>query len=97
MNWSTFLVNEFLEHCREAHEKPQLFHYAWLLILISLVAWREINETQFFDITHKPFIAPKYTNIWFTKVKGRHIQNNVTLFVYCDTIWHIIKKTAHMK
>jgi hypothetical protein len=47
MNWDMFLVNKFLTDFTEAQEKGMEFHYAWLLILIALVSWREPNEFQF--------------------------------------------------
>jgi hypothetical protein len=45
MNWEIFLVNQFLTEYKEAHEKGIEFDYAWLLILITLVAWRDSKET----------------------------------------------------
>jgi hypothetical protein len=47
MNWVTFLVNQFLIDYMEEQEKGIEIHYDWLLILIALVAWRELEETQF--------------------------------------------------
>ena len=97
MNWSTFLVNDFMEYYKEVQEKSQLFHYTWLLILIVLVAWREMDEFQFLDTTNKPFLEAKYANMWFTKKKRRPIDKIITFFVYCDSLWHIIKTMSHMK
>ena len=34
MNWEIFLVNKFLEDCRDEHDKGTTFHYAWLFILL---------------------------------------------------------------
>ena len=89
MNWSTFLVNDFMEYYKEAQEKSQLFHYTWLLILIVLVAWREMDEFQFLDMMNKPCLEGKYANMWFTKKKR--------LIVHCDSLRNIIKTMSHMK
>lgn len=37
-NWSNYLRIEFLENCHEAQEKRKMFHYAWLLLSIVLIA-----------------------------------------------------------
>jgi hypothetical protein len=47
MNWETFLVNQFQIDYREAQDRGMEFHYAWLLILIALVAWREPKTHNF--------------------------------------------------
>ena len=39
LKWSQYLLNELLEDAEEAEEKGNTFHYSWLLILISFVAW----------------------------------------------------------
>jgi hypothetical protein len=46
MNWETFLINQILTACIEAHEKGTKFHYAWIFILIVLVGWQELGYYQ---------------------------------------------------
>jgi hypothetical protein len=78
MNWSTFLVNQFLMDCREAQEKGTKFHYVWLLILIALTMWREPEEMEFLDEMKKPFLAARYVSLWHTVHKNRQLDNNIT-------------------
>jgi hypothetical protein len=64
MNWVMFLVNQFLMDCREVQDKGKKIHYAWLLILIALVAWREPKDTQFMVFSKKPCLVVRYVNLW---------------------------------
>jgi hypothetical protein len=57
MRRATFLLNQFLIDHKEAQDKGMEFHYAWLLILIELVAWKEPKETQFVGAMRKPCLA----------------------------------------
>ena len=43
-NWAAYIAKEFLEDVRDAQEKGRPFHYSWLLVLITLVGWREPTE-----------------------------------------------------
>jgi hypothetical protein len=54
-----FLLNQFLIDYKEAQDKGMDFHYAWawLLILITLVAWRDPYNTQFIGARQKPCLA----------------------------------------
>jgi hypothetical protein len=45
MNWETFFLNQFLIDYAKAQDKGIKFHYAWLLILIALLAWREQDDS----------------------------------------------------
>jgi hypothetical protein len=40
-SWAPYLLNLFLEDCRDEHNLGIDFHYSWLLILITLIGWRE--------------------------------------------------------
>jgi hypothetical protein len=42
MSWAPFLLNQFLLDYTEAQDKGLEFHYLWLLILISFIAWVEM-------------------------------------------------------
>lgn len=46
-NCSRYLYQEFLMNCREAQEERKPFHYAWLLLLIVLVACQLLEDIQF--------------------------------------------------
>jgi hypothetical protein len=41
MSWAPYLLNSFLEDCKDTQDWGSEFHYSWLLILISLIGWKE--------------------------------------------------------
>ena len=70
MNWATFLLNQFFIHCEEVQDKGIEFHYAWLLILLALLSWRDLNDSNFLGVTKKPCLALQYQNLWYMTHKA---------------------------
>jgi hypothetical protein len=62
------------------------FHYAWLLILIDLVSWREMKETQFPEGMHESFLAARYVSLWHTVHKNKQMDNNIVFYIYKEKI-----------
>ena len=82
INWSTFLLNEFLEYFLEMQEKGTTFHYTWLLVCIALVGWKELEGSQFFDRNIKSFKATRYTNLWFNFHNFRKTEGQQHKFIF---------------
>jgi hypothetical protein len=80
------LVNQFLADCREAQEKGTKFHYDWLIFFIALVSWRESEETQSLEGTQQSFLEVRYVSLWHTAHKNRKMENNITFYIYKETI-----------
>jgi len=51
ISWVPYLLNLSLEDCKDAQDRRTKFHYSWLLIMISLVGWRDPKYTYFFKQT----------------------------------------------
>ena len=66
-NWENYLCDEFLENYREAQEQGKTFHYAWLPLLIVLVAWELPKDSQFRSIAQDLLEAVKCASLWETK------------------------------
>jgi hypothetical protein len=47
LSWAPYLLNLFLEDCRDGNNLGTKFHYSWLLILIALIGWKEPQYTYF--------------------------------------------------
>jgi hypothetical protein len=47
LSWALYLLNIFLEDCKDAQDLGIEFHYSWLLTPIALVIWREPKYTYF--------------------------------------------------
>ena len=43
--WCLYLLNQFMDDCKDAQESNQLFHCSWLIILMVFVSWKEPNHT----------------------------------------------------
>jgi len=70
MNWEMFLLNQFFIYFEEERDKGTEFHYAWLLILIVLPAWREPYDTQFLGAKENPCLLMHYQNLCHTTHKA---------------------------
>jgi hypothetical protein len=81
------------DRLEEVQDRGMEFHYAWLLILIALVAWRESKDSQFLSTTNKPCLAARYTNLWHTAHKERQLDNNIHFYIYKEAIREIIQRT----
>ena len=68
INWCQFLLNELLQDAIDAHEKGRAFHYSWMLILISFIAWSDPPKYQgvYLPVNCK---GVRYQNLWFEKEK----------------------------
>jgi hypothetical protein len=39
MSWAPYLLNLFLEECKDAQDLGTEFHYSWLITLIAFMGW----------------------------------------------------------
>jgi hypothetical protein len=62
--------------------------------LIALVAWRELEETQFLEGMHKPYLEARYVSLWHTAHKNKQMYNNITFYIYKETIRQCIEDTS---
>jgi hypothetical protein len=53
MNWASYLVNQLEQDCREAQDQGYEFHFSWLLILITFIAWEMPEGATFLDTEHQ--------------------------------------------
>jgi hypothetical protein len=51
MSWAPYLLNSFLEDCKDTQDWGYELHYSWLLILIALVEWKEPTYSMFLQRT----------------------------------------------
>jgi hypothetical protein len=66
MNWAEYLVNQLELDCRGAQYQGYEFHFSWLLILITFIAWELPEGATFPEI--KPFepLAAKLCTLWYS-------------------------------
>jgi hypothetical protein len=66
LNWSLYLLNLFLEYCKDVQDLGTKFHYSWLLILIALVGWKD-PKYSFFSTRSIPYHATRYLSLGRTQ------------------------------
>ena len=53
MSQNPYLLNSFLEDCKDTQDWGSKFHYSWLLILIGIVGWKEPVYSKYLEIPRK--------------------------------------------
>jgi hypothetical protein len=66
MNWAKYLVNQLELDCIEVKYKGYEFHFSWLLILISFIAWEMPEATTFLDIEPFEPLVAKFSTLWYS-------------------------------
>ena len=47
LSWDSYLLNLFLDDCKDVQDLGTKFHYSWILILISIMGWKELKYSLF--------------------------------------------------
>jgi hypothetical protein len=66
MNWASYLVNQLEKDFRKAQDQGYEFHFSWLLILISFIAWEMSEGATFPEIEPSKPLATKFTTLWYS-------------------------------
>jgi hypothetical protein len=66
MNWVSYLVNWLEKEWHEAQDQGYEFHFSWLLILISFIAWDMSKGATFPEIESSEPLAAKFTTLWYS-------------------------------
>jgi len=66
MNWEKYLLNQLELNCREASDQEYEFHFSWLLIMISFIAWDMPEGVTFLDIELFEPLATKFSTLWYS-------------------------------
>jgi hypothetical protein len=96
MNWATFLVSKLLQARTESQEKGVEFHYAWLLILIAMVGWKEPAFYQRMRVSgHNTYVAI-YANSCHSTIKRRNTDTNIVFYSYFQFISKVVEATVQI-
>jgi hypothetical protein len=64
IDWEKYLMNQLEMDCREAHDQGYKFHFSWLLILNSFIAWEMSEGATFLDIEPFEPLSMKFSTLW---------------------------------
>jgi hypothetical protein len=82
MNWVKYLVNQLELDCREAQDQGYEFHFSWLLILITFIAWEMPEGATFPDIEPFEPLATKFSTLWYSSDMNKQWKSNVIFHTY---------------
>lgn len=70
------------------HNQP--FHYAWLLILIGLISWKEPKQGIFLS-TNLNFKGACFAKLWVTLDAVKQDANNMVFYYFYEQLCKAIK------
>ena len=89
MNWSLFLLNQLLEDSLAAQD-GRSFSYSWLLILIALVTWMELEDYQPMEVDAvKVCCGTQYQNFQWVEEPSQQADCAIHFWVY----WEVLQTT----
>jgi hypothetical protein len=83
LSWAPYLLNLFLDDCKDMQDLGIDFNYSWFLIMIALVRWREPPYSYFCDMIGH-YHAAWYTSMGITLDHKRRSGNACTFMRYFD-------------
>jgi hypothetical protein len=96
MNWVKYLVNQLELDCYEVQDQDYEFHFKWLLILITFVAWEISKGANFSDIEPFEPLAAKFTTLWYSSDMNKQWQLNAIFHTYYLQLKRAIKFEPRM-
>jgi hypothetical protein len=80
----------------EVEDQGYKFHFSWLIILITFIAW-EMSEGSTFPETD-PFepLAVRFSTLWYSIDMNRKWQSNVVFHVYYNQLKAAIQDMPHI-
>jgi hypothetical protein len=92
MSWAPYLLNSFLEDCKDAQYWGSMFHYLWLLILIALMGWKEPTYNLFLPRMGKCGTT-RYTSLRSTTNPKKKKLNSDIFMLYLTKIHNRLANT----
>jgi hypothetical protein len=82
MNWAKYLVNQLELDYKEAQDQGYEFHFSWLLILITFIAWEMPKGATFPDVDPFEPLAMKFSTLWYSSDMNKQWKSNVVFHTY---------------
>jgi hypothetical protein len=96
MNWTQYLVNQLELNCIEAQDQGYEFHFSWLLILVTFIAWKIPEGETFLDIEPFEPLVTKFSTLWYSNDMNKQWQSNVVFHSYYNQLKVAIQSTPHI-
>jgi hypothetical protein len=66
MNWVKYIMNQLELDSREAQDQGYEFHFNWILILITFIAWEMPEGMILPDIEPFEPLATNFSTLWYS-------------------------------
>jgi hypothetical protein len=96
MNWASYLINKLEKEFREALNQGYEFHFIWLLLLITFVAWKMPEGATFLKIEPLEPLDARFSTLWYTNDMSKQWQLNVVFHAYYQQLKFSIKSFPRM-
>jgi hypothetical protein len=93
MNWAQYLVNQLDLDYREVQYQGYEFHFIWLLILITFIAWELPKGATFSEIEPFEPLATKFCTLWYSSNMNKKWKSNVVFHSYYNQLKNAIHST----
>jgi hypothetical protein len=94
-SWAPYLLNSFLEDCKDTQYCGSEFHYSWLLIPISLIGWKESVYNKYMERPGKCGTT-KHVSLRSSKDPKRNKENTDIFERYFVEMQDLIVDTWHI-
>lgn len=84
-----------MKDCIAVQDQNQPFHYAWLLILIGFVGWKEPKQGIFLN-NNLNYRGTRYANLWATTDSARQEVNNMMFYYYYNQLCKAINSSPRV-
>lgn len=95
-NWADYLCKEFFDDYYEVQEKGTTFHYAWLIFIIAMLSWRELEDSQFPLVASNVCEAAQYVTLWFTTQPSGGMENTMLFVLYLMDFHMLVNHHPHL-
>jgi hypothetical protein len=75
-------VNQLDQGYRDAQNQGYEFHFSWLLILTTFIAWEMLEGATFPELEPYEPLSMKFTSLWYSSDMGKQWQSNVVFHTY---------------
>jgi hypothetical protein len=96
MNWVKYLVNQLELNYREVQDQGYEFHFSWLLILITIIAWEMLEGETFPDIEPFEPLVAKFNTLWYSNDMNKQWKSNVAFHTYYNQLNLTIQSEPRM-
>jgi hypothetical protein len=96
MNWAKYLVKQLELDYREVQDQGYEFHFSWLLILITFIAWEIPEGATFPDIKPFELLVAKFSTFWNSSDMNKQWQSNSVFHTYYNQLNITIQSEPRM-